>query len=263
MLALQRQQQRTRPAPRRLTVGFARTESDIEAALRLRYRVFAEEQGAHLAGDEPGIDRDEFDAHCEHLIARDEHTGETVGTYRVLSAGRARQLGRFYSDGEFDLSRLAHLRAGTAEVGRSCVHPDYRSGATIALLWSGLAAHVIEQRYEFLIGCASVGMADGGVLAHRLYNEIRCTALSPSEYRVFPRCPLPVPAAAGSATAGEAVQLAVPPLIKGYLRLGAYVCGEPAWDPDFNTADLLMLLPVSRIAARYANHFLKPLDVAA
>jgi putative hemolysin len=101
------------------------------------------------------------------------------------------------------------------------------------------------------MGCASIGMADGGHAAASLYNSLSRTALCPIEYRVFPRCALPLDALDGGR------ESAPPPLIKGYLRLGAYVCGEPAWDPDFGTADLLMMLPVAHLDPRYARHFLK------
>ncbi|MBC7781844.1 MAG: GNAT family N-acetyltransferase [Proteobacteria bacterium] len=258
---LKLEQHRSRPASHSLTVGFAHSSGEVEEALRLRYQVFAEELGAQLPTCALGIDQDEFDEYCEHLIARDTATGEVIGTYRVLNPDRARALGRFYSDAEFDLSRLEHLRPRIVEVGRSCVHPDYRTGGTISMLWSGIARHVLAQRYEFLMGCASIGLADGGVQAAHIYNELRETALSPPEYRVFPRCALPLDSKGLAVVPGKRV--AMPPLLKGYVRLGAYVCGEPAWDPDFNTADLLLLLPVSRMTARYANHFLKPLEAAA
>jgi putative hemolysin len=137
------------------------------------------------------------------------------------------------------------------EVGRACVHPAYRTGATIARLWSGLAQFIRSAGCEYIIGCSSISMADGGNAAASIYNCLRETALSPGEYRVFPRCPLPLAAFDAS------LVVAPPALIKGYLRLGAYVCGEPAWDPDFNTADLPMLLPIAKINARYAKHFLK------
>ena len=137
------------------------------------------------------------------------------------------------------------------EVGRSCVHPDYRNGATIALLWSGLAQFMQAQGYEYLIGCASMGMADGGHGAASIYNRLTQSSLCPIEYRVFPRCALPIE------HLDRTLDAQVPPLIKGYVRCGAWVCGDPAWDPDFNTADLLMLLPLSRLDGRYARHFMK------
>jgi len=163
----------------------------------------------------------------------------------------ANEAGGYYSAGEFDLSRLAHLFDRTVEVGRACVHPDYRNGGTISLLWAGLAKYMQMNRYEYMIGCGSIGMADGGHMAASLYRRLQDNYLSPAEYRVFPRCPLPLDSLDSS------VEVPCPPLIKGYLRLGAYICGEPAWDPDFNTADMLIMLPLSRLNRRYASHFMK------
>lgn len=207
--------------------------------------------GARLSTRHPGIDHDIFDPYCEHLLVRDGDSGEVVGTYRILTGAHARKIGGFYSDEEFDLTRFDLLRDRMVEVGRSCVHPDYRNGATIAMLWSGLVQFIRAGHHEYVIGCASIAMADGGHAAASLYNSLKQRAISPIEYRVFPRCPLPL------AALDDHRQAAVPPLIKGYLRLGAYVCGDPAWDPDFNTADLLMLLPISKLDQRYARHFLK------
>jgi putative hemolysin len=135
------------------------------------------------------------------------------------------------------------------EIGRSCIDADYRSGAVITLLWSGLARYMLENNYDYLIGCASVSMADGGHAAASLYNRLKDEHLCPLEYRVFPHAPAPAGPAPG-------LEADTPPLIKGYLRAGAWICGEPAWDPDFNTADLPVLLPVSRLDARYAKHFM-------
>lgn len=234
-----------------LSVSFARSAMEILEAQRLRYRIFAEEMGARVPGAAMGIDCDQYDAHCEHLLVRDTGSGEVVGTYRLLPGSRARQLGKFYADGEFDLTRLRHLRDATVEIGRSCVHPDYRSGATIARLWSGLAEYMAQHRMQYLMGCASLSMADGGYLAANVYRRLARTGLSPLEYRVFPKCALPLAALESD------MEAAPPPLVKGYIRVGAWVCGAPAWDPDFNTADLLMLLPMSRMDVRYARHFLR------
>jgi putative hemolysin len=240
-----------RPFRQRLSVKFATSTAEVREAQRLRFKVFAEEMRARLSTREPGIDCDAFDPYCDHLLVRDTGSNEVVGTYRVLSSAQAKRVGGLYSDHEFDLVRLAHLRDRMVEVGRSCVHADYRNGATIALLWSGLGEYMIEHGHDYLIGCASISMADGGHVAASVYNRIKHDYLSPVEYRVFPRCPLPLEALNGTLAAPT------PPLIKGYLRLGAYVCGEPAWDPDFNTADLLILLPLSRLTQRYRKHFLK------
>jgi putative hemolysin len=229
---------------------FARNEADVEEAQRLRYKVFAEEMGARLPTRKPGVDQDMFDPYCDHLLVRHGDTNEVVGTYRILNPERAKKIGGFYSQTEFDLTRIAHLSNRMVEVGRSCVHPDYRTGAVIALLWSGLAEYMARGGYDYLIGCASIGMGDGGHAAASLYRRLKEDYLSPVEWRVFPRYPLPLDAL------NDNLNPAIPPLIKGYLRVGAQICGEPAWDPDFNTADLLIMLPMAQINQRHARHFL-------
>ncbi len=232
-----------------LAVSFARSETEVLEAQRLRYRVFAEEMGARVPGAEWGIDGDLYDAHCQHLLVRDTGSGEVVGTYRLLPGLKARAIGSFYADGEFDLTRIQRLRDAMVEVGRSCVHPDYRTGRTIALLLAGLIAFAVRHDYRYLVGCASLSMADGGHAAASIYHRLERDHLSPAAYRVFPRCELPLE------TLRRDVDVQAPALIKGYLRIGAFVCSAPAWDPDFNTADILMLLPLSRMSARYARHF--------
>jgi putative hemolysin len=228
----------------RLSIGLARTAAEIEEAQRLRWQVFAEEIGACL-DSEYGIDRDMFDSYCDHLIVRDVESDIVVGTYRILSPGGARKAGRYYSEAEFDIARLLHLRDRMVEVGRSCVHPDYRAGGVINLLWAGLARYMASGGFDYLVGCASICMSDGGHAAASIYHDLAKEHLSPAEYRVTPNCRLPLEAM--ESQDGHAL----PPLIKGYVRLGAWICGEPAWDPDFNTADLLMLLSLSRIQPRY------------
>jgi putative hemolysin len=236
-----------------LSVGLARGSGEILDAQRLRHRIFAGELGAKLPSRTPGVDHDIYDPFCEHLVVRDTQSGEVVGTYRILAPENARKIG-YYSENEFDITRLQHLRSRLVEIGRSCVHPDYRSGATIMLLWSGLAEYMTSRGYDYLMGCASISMADGGHAAASLYNRLIAEHLGPQEYRVFPRCPLPLAALQCDRPAE------VPPLIKGYLRAGAWICGEPAWDPDFNTADLPILMPMAKVCGRYAKHYLGQKD---
>lgn len=234
----------------RLQVGFAKTPRVRRAAQALRWRVFAEELGARLPSRLPGIDEDVFDAHCEHLVVRDVDCGEVVGTYRLLAPEAARRLGSYYSETEFDLTRLRYVRGRMVEAGRSCIHPDFRGGAVIALLWAGLARYMLTHGYTYLAGCASMAMADGGHAAAAAYAHIRRRHLAPVEYHVFPRSPLPLE------DLNADVAAALPPLLRAYLRAGAWICGEPAWDPDFNTADFFVLLPLANVAPRYARHFL-------
>lgn len=249
MLDLIKQQERE--SQRRLTHSLARTQADLEAAQRIRFKVFAEEMGANLPSADLGLDIDRFDHYCDHLLVRDHSNEKVVGTYRILPPAQAVNAGGYYSETEFDLSRLMHLRDRMVEVGRSCVHPDYRDGATITQLWSGLAEYITKNNHEYLIGCASISMGDGGHYAASVYNKISKLHAAPAEYHVFPHCRLPLE------SLNQDLDVIIPPLIKGYLRLGAYVAGEPAWDPDFNCADVFILMPVSRMNARYAKHFLR------
>lgn len=249
MLELNRQAEHA--SQRRLTASLARTGTEVLEAQRLRFKVFAEEMGANLVSAVEGIDRDIFDKYCDHLLVRESNENRVVGTYRILSPGQAQKIGGCYSQTEFDLTRLQHLRDRMVEVGRSCVHRDFRDGATVSRLWDGLAQYMLQSRHEYLIGCASISMADGGHVAASLYRKLHRIYGAPAEYRVFPRCPLPLHAL------NQHLDAPVPPLLKGYLRLGAYICGEPAWDPDFNTADLFILLPMSHLSSHHAKHFLR------
>ena len=233
-----------------LVVSLARDKREVREAQALRYKVFAEEMGAQLMSAASGLDEDEFDSVCDHLIVRDTQTGKVIGTYRILPPERAAQIGGYYSEQEFDFSRLVHLRVGMVEIGRSCVHPDYRGGAVITLLWSGLADYLRQHDYDYLIGCASVSMEDGGHTAASLYNKLAADVLCPVEWRVFPHTPLPLERLQGD------LNITTPPLIKGYLRVGAYICGEPAWDADFNCADFMMLLSIKQMNELYAKHFM-------
>ncbi|MEU6140715.1 GNAT family N-acyltransferase [Streptomyces sp. NPDC047081] len=238
-------------APTRYTVSLARDEADVRAAQRLRHDVFAGEMGALLATPQPGHDIDAFDAYCDHLLVREEVTGQVVGTYRLLPPERAAVAGRLYSEGEFDLSALAPIRGGLVEVGRSCVHPDHRDGAVIGLIWAGIARYMVAGGHEWLAGCCSIPLADGGALASATWDRVRAKYLAPEEYRVRPLLPW-IP----SAAAAPAAQAELPALLRGYLRLGAWVCAEPAHDPDFGVADLYVLLSMRRVNPRYLRHFL-------
>ncbi|MEU0114305.1 GNAT family N-acyltransferase [Streptomyces bobili] len=238
-------------APVRYTVTLARDEADLRAAQRLRHDVFAGEMGALLTSAEPGLDADPFDAYCDHLLVRDADTGQVVGTYRLLPPERAAVAGGLYSESEFDLTPLDGIRPGLVEVGRSCVHPDHRDGAVIGLIWAGIARYMVANGHEWLAGCCSVPLADGGTVAAGAWDRVRDKHLAPEEFRVRPLLPwVPVPDLAPPA------RTELPALLRGYLRLGAWVCGEPAHDPDFGVADLYVLLSMRRVNPRYLRHFL-------
>lgn len=228
----------------------AREGAEIRAAQQLRYQVFAEEMGATLHSPTPGVDVDEFDEFCDHLVVREDSTGEIVGCYRMLPPDRAAEAGKLYSETEFDLSAIAPLRPALVETGRSCVHRDHRSGAVVSLVWAGIGRYMLLSGYRWLAGCASVPLADGGSFANGVWNVVRDKHYAPAEYRVRPLNPWAV----GEVDPPE--RTVFPPLLKGYLRLGAWVCGPPAHDPDFGVADLFVLLGLERVDERYLRFFL-------
>jgi putative hemolysin len=235
-------------------VSWARHLDEVRQAQRLRFDVFAREMGARLDTKMPGHDVDLFDDYCEHLLVRDPESLEAIGTYRVLTPAQAQRAGSTYSDTEFDLTRLRGLRDQMVELGRSCVHADHRHGGVILALWSALAEFMRRNRLDTMVGCASIPMLHNGVVcgdaAASIWRQVGTASLAPIEYHVRPRLPLPVEQLDGS------LDVEPPALIKGYLRLGARVLGPPAWDPDFNSADLPMLLRISDLPARYRRHFL-------
>lgn len=233
---------------RHLITGLARSEAEVAEAQRLRYKVFAGEMGASLAGSHEGMDRDIFDKYCDHLVVRESDENKVVGTHRLLPPDRAQQAGGYDLQAGFDMTRLLHLRDRMVEAGRSCLHANHRNGATVAHLCEGLARYMQQGGYDYLIGCASISIADGGHVAASLYRKLCRIYSAPVEYSVFPRCPLPLHAL------DQYLDAPVPPLLKGYLRLGGHICGEPAWNADFNTADLFILLPMSRLRERQAKH---------
>lgn len=236
-------------AATRYSVLLTTDPDEVEAAQRLRHDVFAGELGARLHSPRPGLDVDRFDAFCDHLLVRDDATGEVVGTYRVLPPARARAAGALYAEGEFDCAALDPLRARLVETGRSCVHPDHRNGAVVGLVWAGLGRYMVLTGNRWLVGCASVPLADGGALAGSVWEQVRRRHLAPDTLRVRPHVPWAGPRP-GTVPAGR---LPLPPLLRGYLRLGARVCGAPAFDPDFDCADLLVLLDVHGMDERYGR----------
>jgi putative hemolysin len=171
------------------TLLIADDETQVAAAQRLRHEVFAEELGATLHTAADGLDTDEFDGYCDHLIVRDDATGAVVGTYRMLPPKRAAQAGRRYAEGEFDLSALSPLRDQLVEIGRSCVHPAHRSGALISLMWAGIARYLHLNGLRWLGGCTSVRLCDDGATAAGVWEQVASRHLSPPLLRVQPRRP--------------------------------------------------------------------------
>ncbi|MEZ5584293.1 MAG: GNAT family N-acyltransferase [Candidatus Competibacteraceae bacterium] len=180
----------------------------------------------------------------------DQTNEQVVGCTRILTDQQARQAGGYYSQGEFDISRILAIPGRFMELGRTCVHADYRNGATITALWTGLADFIAEYDFDHLIGCASIPLGENNSQAQAIFADLAPRYLTAEPLRVQPLQPLP---------RGDGLSRSdyvLPPLLKAYLRVGARICGEPCLDPDFQVADLFILLSTRNVERRYARHFM-------
>ncbi|MEM7019683.1 MAG: GNAT family N-acyltransferase, partial [Pseudomonadota bacterium] len=232
----------------KFSVGLTTDLDEIRKAQQLRYQVFGEEMGAKLEVSEPGIDSDRYDTYCQHMVVRDNGTNEVIGCMRLLTREGAEQAGGFYSASEFEqFQNIINIPGSLMEVGRTCIHADYRNGAIMGLIWAGLAQTVTEQNIDYLMGCASVPLVDNryNVVFDRLLGKYS----APTDMHIIPKVRL-------NREEVDATPAEVPALVKAYLRLGAQICGEPYWDADFKTADLFIVVDVNkRLQSRYVNHF--------
>ena len=257
-----------------LRVRLARTPEEIVTAQRLRYRVFYEELKAEpdSASSQSHRDADRFDEFCDHLIVvhktqRDMSGhfnidgGEMVGTYRLLRQSVAEQNGGFYTQSEFDIAPLlaAKPELKILELGRSCVLKEYRTKPVVELLWQGIWNYVRQHRLDIMLGCASFEGIDQKVHASTL-NFLARNYAAPSEWsvRALPERYVEMKTDVENASDTKAALRALPPLIKGYLRLGCYIGEGAVIDRQFNTIDVLIILPVSNINPRYFTHFGQP-----
>ncbi len=233
----------------RLVAGLVDSDELLRQAQALRHDIFQAEYGV-VFDSADGLDQDAFDAHCRHLVVREAESGRVVATTRLLSSEQAVIAGGYYSEAEFDLQSLKAVLTGPVlEIGRTCVHPDYRQGSAITLLWSALAELLVRDGYAYLMGCASIGLSDGGALYASLMPRLLQEHLVDPAYRVQPRLPVPEQATG-------AVSMATPPLLKAYMRMGAQICGPACWDPAFDCADIFVLLDVSKLVGKYASRFI-------
>ena len=247
-----------------LQVRLAASAADIDAVQALRYRIFYETMGAkpspQMAGNRR--DSDPFDEICDHLMVLDHSRGigadAVVGTYRLIRREAARRCGRFYSAAEYDISRLVAYPGPILELGRSCADPAYRARAVMPLLWSGIATYVFHYDIELMFGCASLPGTDPDQLAvplsylyhHRLAPpELRTRALA-ERYVDMQR--LPPESIDAERTLGT-----LPPLIKGYLRLGGFVGDGAVIDHQFNTTDVCVVVKTDLVAAKYSRHYVR------
>lgn len=254
-------------------VRLATDSADVRAAQRLRFSVFDTECGASTPGP-AGLDADQFDDFCDHLIVchdgpagsngaagPDRTVGsntavglntEVVATYRLLPPHandfQPRAAG-LYSNGEFDLSPLEPILDRTVEAGRSCVAAGHRGAAPISLLWGGITRYLAMTGYRYLLGCASISLRDGGGNAAAFDDLARARYAAPRQWWCAPNVPL------DTGTIARPARPVIPPLLRGYLRLGAVICGPPSLDHEFGTADFLTLVDLDTADARYLRFF--------
>ncbi len=263
-----------RPAPTLATGAFeelrsgnlglrlAETQAEVDAAQALRFEVFYREMGAHADAATAAAERDadEFDAVADHLLVLDHDLGDgpgaVVGTYRLIRRAGAAKLGRFYSESEYDISRLIAYPGEVMELGRSCVAAPYRTRGTLQLLWRGIAAFVYQYRIDLMFGCASLPGTDLDALAPQLSylhaNHLAPPALRP---RALPARHVPMDRLALGAAETRAALNDLPPLIKGYLRLGGFVGDGAVIDAQFNTTDVCIVVKTDLVTEKYAKHY--------
>ncbi|MDP1771684.1 MAG: GNAT family N-acyltransferase [Methylobacter sp.] len=227
------------------------SEALIKEAQALRFRVFAKEMGAKLKTESEGLDYDEVDSYCDHLVVYDNANKKIVGYTRLLNQDQAERLGRFYSQSEFNLDQVLTLPGRFLEIGRTCIDPDYRGGAVLTTLWSALVQYALEGQFNYLLGCASITPGPSGFAVDAVYRNIDAKNIAPSSLQVNPSIPVP------EELRCERDESGIPPLLKAYFRFGAMVCGEPCWDEDFNCMDLFMLLPLDQLQERYSKHYMR------
>jgi len=245
-----------------LGLRLAESPAEVDAAQALRFRVFYEEMGAHADAAFAAAKRDidEFDAVADHLLVLDHDLGNgpeaVVGTYRLIRRAGAAKLGRFYSESEYDVSMLVGFPGEVMELGRSCVAAPYRTRGTLQLLWRGIAAYVFRHRIELMFGCASLPGTDLDVLApqlsylhanHLAPPALRARAL-PQRFVSMDRMPI-------EQIDVKQALIDLPPLVKGYLRLGGFVGEGAVIDEQFNTTDVCVVVKTDQVTEKYYRHY--------
>jgi putative hemolysin len=238
-------------------IKITREPEDILAAQKLRFEVFNLELKKGLESSYArGLDVDDFDPICDHLIVRERQSRRVVGTYRLMLGSTARKNFGFYSEREFDLERIKRLDGELLELGRSCAHKDYRDRALIHLMWQSIAEYVKRHRVRYLFGCASFPTKDPREVSQAI-ALVKRKFYAAEQFRVEPLPKLRIEGLDGNVAVDDSDEVfaRLPSLIKGYLRLGSHVCGPPALDLEFGTTDLFLLLDIQRISGDYLKRF--------
>lgn len=245
-----------------LGVRLATTDAEIDAAQALRYRIFYDEMGAIA---DPSIaasrrDTDRFDDVADHLLVVDHAIGPgpegVVGTYRLIRAEAADLVGGFYSASEYDISAVTRFNGGVLELGRSCVDAAYRGRSAMQLLWRGIAAYVYHHNIDLMFGCASLQGTDPDAVANELtYLYLNHLAPPALRMRALPDHYVDMRRVNPATLDGRRTLARLPPLIKGYLRLGGFVGDGAVIDRQFNTIDVAILVKTALVTEKYYRHY--------
>lgn len=241
-------------------VKIAQNEEEIRQALRLRYEVFKQEMGRGLGQkDALGLDTDIYDKFCDHLIVMDKTIDKIVGTYRILLGCRLDKKIGFYSEKFFDIRNIKRLgeKYQILELGRSCIHKDYRCRPVINLLWSGIAKYIQDYNVRYLFGSVRLLTCEP-TQVNRTFKFIKERFYSKPEFRVYPRAQVKFRDLNENVKIENPrkIFLNFPPLVKGYLRAGVVVCGPPAINPDLDSVVIFILLDTKTIPSAYKKHYL-------
>ena len=235
----------------RYQVSFAKNNQEIVECQKLRYEVFAEEMGAELDSADTGLDQDKFDHYCRHLLVRDNKINKVIATTRIITNEIAQKAGSYYSETEFDIKEIISLKKTFMEIGRTCVHMDYRSSSAINHLWQGVAREMLTSQVDYMFGCVSIPISDDGQYINSLMHYIKKSGHMSKDLKVTPKSPL------NNNTLPESINVVLPSLLKRYMHIGAKICGEPCLDIKFNVADIFILVDTKKINKRYQRHFLE------
>lgn len=242
---------RNKVEPTEFSVFLAKDDSDLREAKALRYEVFVREMGADgaLVDHEAGLEQDHFDAFCDHMLIAETSTNRIIGVYRLMRSDQAEAAGGFYGRSEYDLSPLISSGRRLLELGRSCLHPDFRGGKALFHLWSGLNDYVVAHEIEVLFGVASFAGQDLKALAGTL-SVLHHDYLAPEVLRCRSLAYQPMDLLPPEQVNRRQAMVDCPALIKAYLRLGGKV-GDGAYiDHAFNTTDVCMILDTTKMTAR-------------
>lgn len=232
-----------------LRVCWASGKEDIERAQRFRFKVFTEEYTPHFPQAHLGLDQDAFDHVCDHLLIIENTSNQIVGSYRLIPPKAAQQVGSMYCDLLFDLQPLQSIRGSIVEMDRSCIDKKYRNGSTILYMWKMIFQYMKTHGHEYIIGCSSLSMQDGGHAAVALHQRLHALNHFSTHYAIKAKTPIDLGISASTAP------VLIPPILKGYLNVGAKVCSEPAFDQLFTTADYLTILKMSDMKPNYVKRF--------